>query len=79
MNVTNKLTDLFGLESAIYYIIENHELFVELDIYKDEVKIKSWFQSGQFPLLDSYRAGHVIQKCWEGVYKSAQEAVLDQS
>lgn len=44
-------TDLFALGSAVYFIMTGHEVFPELDSWKDddEEEISSRFEKGLFP------------------------------
>ena len=76
-NDANRKTDIFALGSAIYFIIEGHPPFPELDSHKDEVEIVNRFKSHQFPALDEKLGGVVVQKCWAGKYESADEVVHD--
>lgn len=73
----SKLTDIFALGSVIYYIMNGHEPYPELDILTDEDKIRPLFEAGSFPLMEPTRAGDVIKKCWQSKYSSAQGAVTD--
>ncbi|MCJ1478789.1 hypothetical protein MMC13_007473 [Lambiella insularis] len=73
-NNANQKTDIFALGSAIYFIIEGHPPFPELDSRKDMLEIVSRFKSYQFPALDEEL---VVQKCWAGKYESADEVVRE--
>lgn len=71
----NTMTDIFGLGSTIYTIMQGHEPFPELDTFDDEATIATRFAARQFPALDHFQAGPVIRKCWESSYLSAEEIV----
>ncbi|KAJ5528552.1 hypothetical protein N7527_001945 [Penicillium freii] len=65
-------TDLFALGSAIYHLINGHEVFPELDSFDDEKIINARFINGEYPKND-YVAGHIVERCWRGGYESAVE------
>jgi serine/threonine protein kinase len=76
-NDANQKTDIFALGSAIYFIIEGHPPFPELDSRKDTLEIVSRFKSYQFPALDEELGGVVVEKCWAGKYESADEVLRE--
>ncbi|KAF6234139.1 hypothetical protein HO173_007559 [Letharia columbiana] len=56
-------TDIFALGFALYYILQGHEPFPDLDPGDDEEEIKRRFMSGQFPELPSHLMNLVTHKC----------------
>ncbi|MCJ1396470.1 hypothetical protein MMC18_009360, partial [Xylographa bjoerkii] len=70
-------TDIFALGSALYHIMEGHEIFPELDCFSDEEQISENFRSGQFPELGFLPMRDVVHKCWEGNYNSAEMVLRD--
>lgn len=70
-------TDIFALGSALYYIMQGHEPFPDLDPGDDEEEIKRRFISGQFPELPSHLMNHVTHKCWAVEYDSAEAVLQD--
>jgi len=76
-NIANQRTDIFALGSAIYYILEGHEPFPELDCVLDEEEITWRFASGQFPELQPFVLRSIIHKCWRGEYGSAENVMKD--
>jgi len=73
----NHKTDIFALGTAIYFMMTGHPPFPNLDAVDDEDEIQRRFRDGQFPHLEKYCGGDVIQKCWNGGYESAGEIVKD--
>ncbi|KAJ5927543.1 hypothetical protein N7516_009316 [Penicillium verrucosum] len=69
-------TDLFALGSAIYHLINGHEVFPELDSFDDEKIISARFIDVEYPTND-YVAGNIVEKCWRGEYSSAAEISID--
>ncbi|KAF4765485.1 hypothetical protein HAV15_003926 [Penicillium sp. str.  len=69
-------TDLFALGSALYHLINGHEVFPELDNFDDEKIISARFANGEYPKND-YVGGHIVEKCWRGEYASAVEVSID--
>lgn len=69
-------TDLFALGSALYHLINGHEVFPELDSFEDEKIISARFANGEYPKND-YLGGHIVEKCWRGEYASAAEVLTD--
>jgi serine/threonine protein kinase len=78
-NYADKKTDIFALGSAIYYIMEGHEPFPELNSLddNDESEIIRRYTSGCFPPLRSHWVVNVVHRCWSGSYESAMEVVVD--
>ena len=70
-------TDIFALGSALYHIMEGHELFPELDCFLDEEQIAKKFRSGQFPELGFLPMKDVVYKCWGGKYDSTEMVLRD--
>ncbi|CAG7923879.1 unnamed protein product [Penicillium olsonii] len=69
-------TDLFALGSAIYHIINGHEVFPELRNLHDHVEILRRFTNRIYP-GSNYVASHIVEKCWRGEYANAGEVVND--
>lgn len=69
-------TDLFALGSAIYHLVNGHEVFPELDSFDDEKIINARFINGEYPKND-YVAGHIVERCWRGEYASAAQISSD--
>ncbi|EME78860.1 uncharacterized protein MYCFIDRAFT_83794 [Pseudocercospora fijiensis CIRAD86] len=59
------MTDIFAMGSTIYYIMQGHEPFPDLDTFADETVITERFASHQFPPLDDSLASRIVYKCWE--------------
>ncbi|PVH67283.1 kinase-like protein, partial [Cadophora sp. DSE1049] len=78
-NYADKKTDIFALGSAIYYIMEGHEPFPELNSLDDddESEIIRRYTSGRFPPLSDHLASNVVHRCWSGSFESAMEVVED--
>ncbi|KAK0109248.1 hypothetical protein ONS96_003070 [Cadophora gregata f. sp. sojae] len=78
-NYADKKTDIFALGSAIYYIIEGHEPFPELNSLDDddELEIISRYSSGRFPPLRTHLPKGVVHGCWSGSFESAMEIIED--
>ena len=76
-NYSDQRTDIFALGSAIYYIMEGHEPFPDLDSFDDEEQITARFVSCQFPKLEPLFMNRVIHKCWAGDYDSAEAVLQD--
>jgi serine/threonine protein kinase len=78
-NHADQKTDIFALGSAIYYIMQGHEPFPELNSLNDndESEIIARYTSGRFPPLSSHLGGNIVYGCWSGRYESAIEVVKD--
>jgi serine/threonine protein kinase len=78
-NHADQKTDIFALGSAIYYIMQGHEPFPELNSLNDndESEIVARFTSGRFPPLSPHSGGGIVYGCWSGRYESAIEVVED--
>jgi serine/threonine protein kinase len=78
-NYADKKTDIFALGSAIYYIMEGHEPFPELNSLNDndELEIVRRYTSGSLPTLSSRWGSNVVHGCWSGSYESAMNVVED--
>lgn len=76
-NYSDRMTDIFALGSAIYYITQGHEPFPELDPLDDEEQIVARFRSHQFPETGSQLVSRVTHKCWAGEYDSAEAILQD--
>jgi hypothetical protein len=61
-NYADQKTDIFALESAVYYIITGYKPFPELDSFDDddEAEIVARYRSGRFPGLDIYFGGRIV-------------------
>jgi serine/threonine protein kinase len=70
-------SDIFALGSAIYYIMEGHEPFPELDSFDDEDEIEERFASGRFPEVQYSGMQRITHKCWAGSYDSVH-ALLEE-
>ncbi|MCJ1257736.1 hypothetical protein MMC24_005562 [Lignoscripta atroalba] len=69
-------TDIFALGTAIYHIMRNHEPYPELDSLQDEAEIVERYRSGRFPAdLEPALCGHIVRKCWNIEYESADQVV----
>lgn len=69
-------TDLFALGSAIYHIINGHQVFPELRNRHEGMEIQERFRNEMFPGSD-YAASHVVERCWKGQYTAASEILSD--
>lgn len=78
-NHADRLTDIFALGSAFYYITQGHEPFPDLDSFRDEEQIVARFASHQFPQTRPQIMNRVIHKCWAGQYGSAEAVLQDLS
>lgn len=56
-------TGIFALGSTLYYIMEGHEPYPELDALHDEEEIMEKFSNGRFPEIDCPAMNRVIHKC----------------
>lgn len=70
-------TDIFALGSAIYYIMEGHEPFPDLDPDDDEAQIMERFKLGWLPDIGHSLMNAVMQKCWLGTYISISAVLQD--
>lgn len=79
LNHADRKTDIFALGSAIYYIIQGHEPFPELNSLDDGDKseIIARYSSGRFPPLGSHLGGNIVYRCWEGRYESNDKIAED--
>ncbi|KAJ5782100.1 hypothetical protein N7457_003874 [Penicillium paradoxum] len=75
-NTADVHTDLFAVGSAIYHLVVGHDVFPELDSVEDEAEIGNRFKNGVFP-PDDYVAGHIVERCWRGLYSCAAEVSTD--
>ena len=75
----DRKTDIFALGSAIYHIMEGHEVYPELDAMDDddEQLIEEKFSTGNFPKLECSWMNSIIHKCWSGEYDSADLLLRD--
>ncbi|KAF1957729.1 kinase-like protein [Byssothecium circinans] len=64
-------TDLFALGSTIYFIMSDHQPYDDL---ADE-EVAARYSRMEYPDVRSYSCGRVIEGCWKGDFKSAQEVV----
>jgi serine/threonine protein kinase len=69
-------TDLFALGSTLFFIIMGHEVFSDLDGFKDEDEIARRFSAGEFP-LDPHICATITEKCWKQLYSSAEQVWTD--
>ncbi|KAH7381814.1 kinase-like domain-containing protein [Cadophora sp. MPI-SDFR-AT-0126] len=76
-NMATPKTDLFALGSAIYFMMEGHPPFEDLDSWKDEEEIVEKSRLRQFPALKEALVEEVVHKCWAGQYETAEEAERD--
>jgi serine/threonine protein kinase len=76
-DTSSRRTDIFALGSAIYFIMQGHLPFPDLDAIEDEQKIEQRWISHQFPELDEWKGGNVVRKCWTGEYERANEIMRD--
>lgn len=76
-NYSDKKSDIFALDSAIYEIVAGHELFPGLDELEDELEIERRFVEERFPNVDQLLGGAVIEKCWKQLYDDASICVQD--
>jgi len=76
-NTATQKTDIFALGSAIYFMMEGHPPFEELDPSNDAEQIVDKFRSRQFPALSEVLVGEVVHKCWAGQYETAEEIKCD--
>jgi len=76
-NTATQKTDIFALGSAIYFMMEGHPPFEELDPSDDAEQIVDKFRSRQFPALSEVLVGEVVHKCWAGQYETAEEIKCD--
>jgi serine/threonine protein kinase len=64
-------SDLFALGSTIYFIMSDHEPYD----YLVEEEVAARFSRKEYPDVQNYSCGRVIEGCWKGDFKSAQEVV----
>jgi serine/threonine protein kinase len=78
-NHADQKTDIFALGSAIYYIMQCYEPYLELNSLDDgdESEIITRYTSGLFPPLSSHLGGNVVRSCWPGRYESTIKVVED--
>ena len=70
-------TEIFALGSTLYYIMEGHEPYPELDSFHDEEEIVERFSKGQFSEIDCPSMNRVLHKCWAGKYDSVGSVLQD--
>lgn len=68
--------DLFALGSTLFFIMMGHEVFPDLDGFKDEDEITRRFSAGEFP-LDPHICASITEKCWKQLYSSAGQVWTD--
>ncbi len=69
-------TDLFALGSTMYFIMMGHEVFPDLNSTDDEEEIERRFRAQEFP-DDRHPCRQIVSKCWNQLYRSAQEVLVD--
>jgi serine/threonine protein kinase len=69
-------TEIFGLGSALYYMVTGHDLFPELDYTRDRAEIVRRLQERKFPDTSELPVlGSVITKCWNLQYYSMADVI----
>jgi serine/threonine protein kinase len=64
-------SDLFALGSTMYFIMSDHEPYENLA----EEEVAARYSRMEYPDVQSYLCGRIIESCWKGDFKSAQEVV----
>lgn len=64
-------SDLFALGSTMYFIMSDHEPYN--DLTEEEVTVR--YSRTEFPDVRRYPCGRVIEGCWKGEFRSAQDVV----
>ncbi|KAF2020522.1 kinase-like protein [Aaosphaeria arxii CBS 175.79] len=64
-------SDLFALGSTIYFLMSDREPYSNLI----EEEVTARYSRMEFPDIRRYPCGRVIEACWKGDYRSAQEVV----
>lgn len=64
-------TDLFALGSTIYFLMSDREPYNDLA----EEEVAARYSRMEFPDVQGYPCGRVIEGCWKGAFKGAQEVV----
>ncbi|KAI9708515.1 MAG: hypothetical protein M1820_003977 [Bogoriella megaspora] len=71
LTTPNVKTDLFALGSTLYFIMSDHEPYDQLT----EEEVTANYKKKDFPDVQSYCYGRVIECCWKGEFGSAQDVV----
>ncbi|MCJ1477633.1 hypothetical protein MMC13_006306 [Lambiella insularis] len=75
---TTLKSEIFGLGSALHYMVVGHDIFPELDYNGDEVEITRRLREEEFPDTSNFPVlGPVISKCWKLKYESMAEVIKD--
>jgi serine/threonine protein kinase len=64
-------SDLFALGSTIYFIMSDHEPYENLA----EEEVVARYLRMEYPDVRNHSCGEIIEGCWKGDFKSAQEVV----
>jgi len=62
-------SDLFALGSTIYFIMSDHEPYD----YMTEEEVAAHYSRMEYADVQSYSCGPVIENCWRGEFRSAQD------
>lgn len=65
-------TDIFALGSTIYEIMTGQKPYADLS----NEEVEKNYTEQIFPSLESIQGGHIIEACWRGDVKSAEEAMV---
>jgi serine/threonine protein kinase len=75
LSTPNTKSDLFALGSVMYYIMAGCEPYNGLS--EDEITAR--FTRGEFSDMDKFECAPAISGCWTGIFKSAQEVIVNLS
>ncbi|KAK1762341.1 tkl protein kinase [Phialemonium atrogriseum] len=65
--------DLFALGSVLYELYSDKKPYAE----KEDHEVGKLYRQGTFPDVSGIPVGRVIEKCWTGGYKSAEQVLAD--
>lgn len=61
-------SDIFAFGSTIYYIVTGHDIYPDVPTPED----RNFFPNQQYPDLRGVYFEEIIQSCWQGKFRSAQ-------